>query len=193
MLELHIDSGLSRDRVNQPNFERTAAMKPTSLKSIYPPGTRRPAGHYSPGVICGDILYVAGQLPIDPVTGERESGSVEVQLQLVLKNLDRILLAAGSRRDLVVQTTIFTPDLGLWEKINAVYAEYFGEHRPARAVVPTAPLNHGFLIELTATAAVDPKAIDASASSRSATDIDSNAPIDAVVNSAVDSANDVGG
>lgn len=130
-------------------------MHPVSIQSVYPQGTRRPAGHYSPGVICGGMLYVSGQLPIDPITGERESGSIVAQTLLVLRNLERILSAAGSRRELVVQTTIYISDIDLWDKVNAVYAEFFGEHRPARAVVPTSALHHGFLIELSACAAID--------------------------------------
>lgn len=154
-------------------------MHPVTLQSVLPGGTRRPAGHYSPGIICCGMLYVSGQLPIDPETGDRENGSIEAQTKLVLCNLDRILLAAGSRRELVVQTTIYLSDVNLWDKVNAVYAEFFGEHRPARAVVPTAPLHYGFLIELSACAAIDTTGSNRSEAS--------------TVDAAVDSAGDVGG
>jgi 2-iminobutanoate/2-iminopropanoate deaminase len=128
-------------------------MSALSLIPVFPAGTRRPAGHYAPAVIHAGIVYVSGQLPIDALTGQHETGPIEAQAELVLRNLDRILIAAGSTRDLVIQTTVYTSDVRLWDQINSVYAQYFGNHRPARAVVPTAPLHHGFLIEISAVAA----------------------------------------
>ena len=124
------------------------------MQSIIPPGTRPPAGHYSPAIVHNGLVYVAGQLPIDPVTGNKENGDIVAQTQLVLDNLKRILEAAGSGIDHVLQVTVYTSDLSLWSEINRIYAEFFGAHKPARAVVPTAPLHYGFLIEIAAVAAV---------------------------------------
>lgn len=121
---------------------------------ITPPGTKPPAGHYSPAVVHNGLVYVSGQLPINPVTGQHETGAIAAQTQLVLDNLQRILEASGSSRERVLQVTVYTSDVSLWPEINRVYAEFFGNHKPARAVVPTAPLHYGFLIEISAIAFV---------------------------------------
>jgi len=125
----------------------------TQLHAVFPPDSRRPAGHYAPAIVHAGLVYISGQLPIDPITGAHCTGSIEEQTDQVLRNLDRILLAAGSSRDRVLQTTVYTSNVELWSQINAVYAQYFGDHRPARAVVPTPPLHYGFLIEIAAIAA----------------------------------------
>jgi len=117
------------------------------------PGTRAPGGHYSQAVIHGGLVYVSGQLPIDLVTGVRCLGSIEEQASLVLTNLAAILVAAGSRLDQLLKVTIYLSDVAHWEAVNTIYASILGAHRPARAVVPTGPLHHGFLIEVEAVAA----------------------------------------
>lgn len=124
------------------------------MHSVIPPGTKPPAGHYSPAVVHNGLVYISGQLPIDPVTGQHETGDIVAQTLQVLNNLKRILDAAGSGLDQVLQVTVYTSDVSRWGEINRVYAEYFGNHRPARAVVPTAPLHYGFLIEISAVAAI---------------------------------------
>lgn len=124
------------------------------MHSVIPPGTKPPAGHYSPAVVHNGLVYISGQLPIDPVTGQHETGDIVAQTLQVLNNLKRILDAAGSSLDQVLQVTVYTSDVSQWGEINRVYAEYFGNHRPARAVVPTAPLHYGFLIEISAMAAI---------------------------------------
>ena len=112
-------------------------------------------GHYSQAVVHNDTVYVAGQLPIDPATGEKCLGSIEAQTGQVLKNLAAILDAAGSGLDRVLKVTLYVSDISLWGGVNTVYAEFFGDHRPARAVVPTRELHHGFLIEVEAIAATN--------------------------------------
>jgi 2-iminobutanoate/2-iminopropanoate deaminase len=124
------------------------------MQLIIPPGTRPPAGHNTPAIVHNGLVYVSGQLPIDPVTGQHETGDIAAQTQLVLNNLKRILEAAGSSLDQVLQVTVYTSDVSLWGEINRIYAEFFGNHKPTRAVVPTAPLHYGFLIEIAAIAAV---------------------------------------
>lgn len=114
----------------------------------------KPAGHYSQAVVHAGVIYVAGQLPIDPVSGEKRLGSVEEQVRQVLRNLAAILEAAGSDLGKVLRTTVYISDIALWGRINTVYAEIFGEHRPARTVVPTTGLHYDFAIELDAIAAL---------------------------------------
>jgi len=100
------------------------------------------------------MVYVSGQLPIDPRTGEKRVGSIEEQTEQALQNLAAILRAAGSDLDQVVKTTVYISDIQLWGRVNAVYSRFFGKHRPARAVVPTRELHFGFQIEIEAVAVV---------------------------------------
>jgi 2-iminobutanoate/2-iminopropanoate deaminase len=114
-----------------------------------------PAGHYSQAVAYNGLVFVAGQLAIDPQTGEKKLGSIEEQTEQALKNVSEILKAAGSDMNLVLKMTLFVTDIDLWERVNEVYSRVMGEHRPARAVIPTRDLHHGFLIEIDAIAAID--------------------------------------
>ena len=114
-----------------------------------------PAGHYSQAVVYNGLVFVAGQVAIDPHSGERKLDSIEEQTEQVLKNISEILKAAGSDLNLVLKMTVFVTDIGLWGRVNEVYSRVLGEHRPARAIIPTGELNHGFLIEIDAIAATD--------------------------------------
>ena len=114
-----------------------------------------PGGHYSQAMVHNGLVYVSGQLPIDPQTGEKQTGAIEDQTRLVLQNLSAILDASGSSLKEVLKVTVYVADISLWGKVNEVYAEIFGDHRPARAIVPTRDLHFGFMIEVDAVAAVD--------------------------------------
>ena len=124
------------------------------MKIVQTPDAPLPGGHYSQAIVHDGLVYVSGQLPIDPRTRERSRGSIQEQTELVLRNLAAILEAAGSRRDRVLKVTIYLSDINLWDQVDEVYAEFFCEHRPARAIVPTRELHFGVLIELDAIAAV---------------------------------------
>lgn len=113
-----------------------------------------PAGHYSQAVVYGGLVYVSGQLPIDPRTGEIQVGTIEEQTEQVLRNVGAVLRAAGSGLDRVLSMTVYVSDVELWPAVNAVYARVMGEHRPARAVVPVGKLHHGFQIEVETVAAL---------------------------------------
>ncbi|MCP4709093.1 MAG: RidA family protein [Planctomycetes bacterium] len=123
-------------------------------KIVYTPKAPMPAGHYSQAIIYDGLVYVSGQLPIDPETGAEKFGTIEDQAEQVLSNIGEILLAAGSDLNHVIKTTAYITDIELWPRVNASYAAVFGEYRPARAVVPTKELHYGFLIEIDAVAAV---------------------------------------
>jgi reactive intermediate/imine deaminase len=114
----------------------------------------RPGGHYSQAVVCGGLVFVSGQLPIDPRTGEKSEGQIEEQALLALGNVLAIVEAAGSDRTKVVRTTAYITDVSLWGKVNEIYENVFRDHRPARSVVPVTELHHGFLIEIEAVAAI---------------------------------------
>ena len=125
------------------------------MKTIQIPGALPPAGHYSPAVVSNGLVFVSGILPIDPFTGEKMAdASLEAQTELVLVNLERILQAAGSDLNRVVRTTVYVSDGAYWGPVNAIYARVFGNHRPARTLVPTGPLHYGVKIELDAVAEV---------------------------------------
>jgi 2-iminobutanoate/2-iminopropanoate deaminase len=121
---------------------------------ISTPDAPVPAGHYSQAVVHGGFVFVAGQLPIDPKDPSREPGSIEEQAAQALANVAAILDAAGTGLDRVVQMTVYVSDVSLWGKVNTVYSRVMGNHRPARAVVPSGELRHGMLIEIQAIAAV---------------------------------------
>lgn len=125
------------------------------MKFISTPGAPTPAGHYSQAVVHDGLIFVAGQLPIDPTDASRPPGNIEEQTVRALANVSAILASAGSGLDRVLQMTIYVSDVSLWGKVNAVYSRIMGAHRPARAVVPTGELRHGMLIEIQAIAAVD--------------------------------------
>ncbi len=114
----------------------------------------KPAGHYSQAIVHNNIVYVSGQVSTDPKTGEKRIGSIEEQTEQALKNLSEILEAAGSNINQVIKTTVYVSDIELWGRVNAVYSRFFGEHRPARAIVPTRNLHFGFQIEIEAIAGV---------------------------------------
>jgi len=114
-----------------------------------------PAGHYSQAIVHNGLVYVAGQLPINPDTSEKVLDSIEDQAEQVIKNITAILEAAGSSLNQVIKTTVYISDIQLWDRVNQVYTRHFGDHRPARAVVPTRPLHFGFQIEMEAIAAIE--------------------------------------
>ncbi|MDZ7792975.1 MAG: RidA family protein [Spirochaetia bacterium] len=114
----------------------------------------KPAGHYAQAVVHMGLVFVSGQLPVDPNKGVGEVGSIEVQTRQVLANLEAILSEAGCRKQDVLKTTVYIADISLWDRVNEVYAQFFGSHRPARAVVPTRELHFGYQVEIEAIAAV---------------------------------------
>jgi 2-iminobutanoate/2-iminopropanoate deaminase len=122
------------------------------------PNAPQPAGHYAQAIVHDGLVYVSGQLPVDPATGEKRLGSIEEQATQALRNVAAILEAAGSGLDHVLKTTVYVSDIALWGRVNAVYAAVFGDHRPARAVVPTRELHYGFQVEIEAVAAIAERA-----------------------------------
>ena len=125
------------------------------MRAIVANDAPRPAGHYAQAIEHDGLVYVSGQLPIDPQQDRQSPGPIETQTAQALANLDAILKAAGSARDRVLKVTVYIADIALWERVNAVYARFFGDHRPARAIVPTRDLHFGFQIEIEAVAAVN--------------------------------------
>lgn len=107
-------------------------------------------GHYSAAVKVGNLMYVSGQLSIDPDTREVCRGDIREHAALALNNLDRVLKAAGCTRDQVAFCRVYTPSNTYWGAINEVYAAFFGEHKPGRVIVSTSPLHFNCLVEIEA-------------------------------------------
>ena len=122
------------------------------MKMVCPPFKGENKGHYTAGVISKGMLYVSGQLSIDPDTREVCSGDIKDHTRLALDNVDRVLKEAGVSRNDVVMCRVYTPDVNYWAPINEVYAEFFGDHKPARVIVSTTTLHFGCLVEIEAVA-----------------------------------------
>ena len=110
------------------------------------------AGHYSPSVSFGDLIFTSGQLPvIDPVTKEVPE-SIEEQTLVTLQKIEVLLKEKGLNRRHILKTTAFITDGADWAKVNQVYADFFGSHKPARSIIPISSLNYGAKIEIEAIA-----------------------------------------
>lgn len=123
---------------------------------IHTPHATPPAGHYSQAVRANGFVFVSGQLGFLPAeqTGVRPHLAVgaAAQTQAALASVKAILEAAGASMASVVSATVYIPDIGLWDEVNRVYERAFGEHRPARAIVPTRELHYGALVEISVVA-----------------------------------------
>jgi 2-iminobutanoate/2-iminopropanoate deaminase len=114
-----------------------------------------PIGPYTQAVVSGDLVFVSGQIPLDPATGEIVPGPIEAQTERVLANLRAILEAAGSSLDAVLRTTVYLTDLASFPRMNAVYASCFTKQPPpARSTVGVAALPLGVRVEIDAIATV---------------------------------------
>jgi 2-iminobutanoate/2-iminopropanoate deaminase len=111
-------------------------------------------GPYSQATIAGGFLFTAGQIPLDPATGQVIEGDVVAQAERVLKNLSAVLAQAGCAWTDVVKTTVFLHDMADFPRINEVYARALGDARPARSTVQVSALPRGVLIEIDAIAKV---------------------------------------
>jgi 2-iminobutanoate/2-iminopropanoate deaminase len=117
-------------------------------------GAPRAVGPYSQAVVAGGWLWVSGQIPLDPATGELVAGGVEAQARRALANLVTILVGAGSGPDRVVKVTLYLTDLGAFDAVNRVYAEVFPSEPPARVTVEVSRLPRGAAVEVDAVALV---------------------------------------
>ena len=124
------------------------------MKEINTKKAPAPGGHYSQAMVHGNTVYVSGQLPIKPATGEKVLESIESQTWQALHNVAAILEAAGSSKNRIIKTTIYISDVALWARVNDAYADFFGEHKPARVIVPSRDLHYGFQVEIEAIAAL---------------------------------------
>jgi reactive intermediate/imine deaminase len=123
-------------------------------RSIQPPGSAAPGGHYSHGTVANGFVFVAGQLPIAPDGRKLSDASFADQARQVLANVEAVLRAAGSSIERLVQVRVYVDDVANWPEFNAVYAQWAGASRPSRAVVPIGALHYGLKVEVEAVATV---------------------------------------
>jgi 2-iminobutanoate/2-iminopropanoate deaminase len=122
-------------------------------KTITSDKAPRPIGPYSQAIAAGGLLFISGQIPIDPATGELIQGDIEAQTEQVMKNLIAILREVKMGPEHVVKTTVFLADLGEFARMNEVYGRYLGKEPPARSTVEVSKLPKGARIEVEAVAA----------------------------------------
>lgn len=115
----------------------------------------RAIGPYSQAIKTGNLIFTAGQIPLDPATMKLVEGDITVQTEQVMRNLEAVLTAAGSSFSRVVKTTCFLADLNDFPAFNDVYARSFGEAPPARSTVQVARLPVGALVEVECIALAD--------------------------------------
>ena len=118
------------------------------LRSIATDRAPKAIGPYSQAIVAGDLVFCAGQLALDPASGELVLGDIRTQTARALDNLAAVLAAAGSDLRLVAKTTVFLADLADFAAMNEVYSQRFGDHRPARSTVPVARLPRDARVEI---------------------------------------------
>ncbi len=117
------------------------------LKKVYTSNAPEAIGPYSQAIVCGNMLFTSGQIPINPATGDVEAEGITDQATQVMKNLAAVLAEAGTSFDKVVKTTCFLSDMADFAAFNAVYAEYF-TGKPARSCVAVKTLPKNVLVEV---------------------------------------------
>jgi 2-iminobutanoate/2-iminopropanoate deaminase len=121
---------------------------PNSVKVISTPAAPAAIGPYSQATVAGGFLFTAGQIPLDPKSGEIVSGDVVPQTEQVLANLAAVLAAAGATWNDVVKTTVFLTDMADFPRFNEIYARVLGAARPARSTVQVSALPRGVNVEV---------------------------------------------
>lgn len=124
------------------------------IQPVSSPNAPAAIGPYSQAIVHGGLVWCSGQIALDPATGQVVEGGVDAQAKQVLKNLDAVLSAAGSDRTRVLRTTVYLRDMADFAAVNAVYAAFFGDTRPARATVAVAGLPRDVRVEIDCVAAV---------------------------------------
>ena len=125
-----------------------------SVRTVHTEKAPAAIGPYSQGVIAGNFLFTAGQIALDPATGQIVQGDVSVQTERVLRNLTAVLENAGTSWSDVVKTTVYLQDMADFPRVNEVYGRMIGDARPARSTVQVSGLPRGVLVEIDAVAVV---------------------------------------
>jgi len=129
----------------------------SDIRTVHTDDAPAAIGPYSQAVVYGGLVYTAGQIPLDPRSGEMMEGSVADQTRKVFDNLRAVLEQAGASLSTVLKTTVFLQDMNDFAAMNEVYAEAFGDHRPARSAVQAARLPRDARVEIEAIAVIAPR------------------------------------
>ena len=124
------------------------------LQAVSTSGAPKAIGPYSQGIVANGLLFTAGQVALDPATGELVAGGITEQTTRTLQNLKAVLTAVGSDFSQVIKTTVFLADMADFADMNEVYGRAFGSHRPARSTVAVAALPRGARVEIEVIATV---------------------------------------
>ena len=120
------------------------------MKFITPTSLPTPAGHYSPGVVTNNLLFVSGQLPVNQDGTHNFTEPFEIQARLAMRNLLEVVRTAGAELTGIVKVNVYIVGGDYWSEFNQLYAAIMGDHKPARAVIPVPELHHGYLVEIEA-------------------------------------------
>lgn len=124
------------------------------MKRVHTDAAPAAIGPYSQAIVAGNLVFTAGQIPLDPKSMEIVQGDVATQTARVMENIQAVLEAAGAGLDTVVKTTVFLADMADFAAMNEVYARYFGDHKPARSTVQAAGLPRNVRVEIDTVALV---------------------------------------
>ncbi|MEC1261295.1 RidA family protein [Bacillus swezeyi] len=128
------------------------------MKPVHTKYSTRDGGHYVPAMEHNGVLYISGQLSMNPETGKIPAGGIKEEAKQALVNMELVLKERGLAKEDVILCRLYTPDVKYWPDINEVYAHFFGNHKPARVVVPSNHLYAGCLVEVEAIAAIKEEA-----------------------------------
>ncbi|MGE0354886.1 MAG: RidA family protein [Gemmatimonadales bacterium] len=122
------------------------------LSSVSTPKAPKAIGPYSQAIIIGDLVFTAGQIALDPASGQMVEGGIREQSERVMKNLEAVLEAAGSDMSRIVRTTVYLTDMEDFAEMNEIYGKALGGHKPARSTVAVSALPRGARVEIDAVA-----------------------------------------
>lgn len=134
----------------KPETRNPERAKRAMRKTIQTDQAPAAIGPYSQGVRVGDLVFISGQIPLDPITMSLSGGDIDAQTRRVFDNLDAVCQAAGGGLDDIVKLTIYLIDLGHFATVNGIMAEYFAEPYPARAAIGVAALPKDAMVEVEA-------------------------------------------
>jgi len=118
------------------------------MQIIATDGAPKAIGPYSQAIKSGNLLYTSGQISLDPATGNLVEGNFDAHARRVFENLKAVLTEAGATFSNVIKATVYVTDLANFQALNAIYAEYFGDHKPARTTIQAAALPKGAPVEI---------------------------------------------
>jgi len=124
------------------------------LKPVNTPAAPAAIGPYSQAIVAGNLVFTAGQIPLEPATMQMVPGDVAAQTARVMENIQAVLEAAGASLQTVVRTTVFLTDMNDFNAMNEVYGRYFGDHKPARSTVQVARLPRDARVEIDTVAVI---------------------------------------